>query len=125
MRDSSNSEGTVPCTTASPNLLGLILDSPQHTTLSVAGQHATRKRCYLYFQCNHFIDCINDPVPEGAVIYADALFWYDEQKGTYTEFFGYPTGYIFLAANRNHEYLLSHRGTTLHLSHAPIKSRKS
>ena len=32
---------------------------------------------------------------------------------------------MFLAASRDYEYPVSHRGTTFHYSHTPIESRKS
>ena len=43
----------------------------------------------------------------------------------YTEFFGNPTGYFFLAASRDHKFLLSHRGNMSHVLHTPIESKKS
>ena len=78
------------------------------------------------FQYNHFKDYFNDPVPDGAVIYAaDTLFQYNEQVGTYTEFFGNPTEDIVLAACKDHEFLLGHQGTASHVSHATIECIKS
>ena len=100
MRDSSDSEGTIPNATASSHLYLLILDSSQYITLSDADQHSTRMRCHFHYQHNCFIDYFDDPVLYGAMIYAgDVLFKYDEQEGTCTEFFGNPTGYVFLAAS--------------------------
>ena len=44
----------------------------------------------------YFIDYFDDPVPDGAVIYAgDVPFQYNEQEGMCTEFLGNPTGNIF------------------------------
>ena len=120
-----NSEGTIPGANAWPNLHLPILDSPQYITISDAGQYSTGMMCYFHYQCNHFIDYFDDLFPDGAVVYAGNIsFWYDEQEGTYTEFFGNQTGNI-LAANQDHEFPLHHRGTVSHVSHTPIESRKS
>ena len=75
----------IPGATKSPNLHLLILDNSQHITLSDSGQHSTRLRCYFHHQCNFFIDYLNGPVLDGAVIYAgDIPLWYNEQEGTHT-----------------------------------------
>ena len=112
--------------TASPNLHSLILDSSQYIILSDVDQDSTRMRSYLHYQHNWFIDYSDDPGLDGALIHAGGLpFQYDEQEGTYTEFFGNPTGYIFLAICRDHKLLLGHRSTSMHVSCTPLKSRKS
>ena len=60
------------------------------------------------------------------MIYAgDIPSWCNEQEGTYTEFFVNPTGYVFLAPRRDHEFQLSHRGTISHVSKTSIESIKS
>ena len=83
-------------------------------------------KCYFHRQHNHFIDYFDDHAPDGTVIYAgDILFCYNGQEGNYTEVLGNPKGNIFLAASRDHEFLLIHRGTALHVSLASIESRKS
>ena len=75
IRDSSDSERTIHYANSSPNLNSPFLDSPQYITLSDADQHSTRMRCYYCYQCNFFIDCFDDYVPYGVVIYAgDFLF---------------------------------------------------
>ena len=120
-----NGEWTIPGVTTSPNLPLLIFNSPQDITLSNVGQHSSRMRCHFNYQCNHFI-YFNGPVPDGAVIYeGDIPFWHNKKEGTYIEFFGNPTGYIFLPASRDNEFLLSHRGTTSHVSHTSTESGKS
>ena len=113
------------CATTSLNLQLLISDISQYFTLSDAGQHSTRMRYYFHHEHNCFLDYFNDSVLDGAVIYADVLLWYDEQESTYTEFFGNPTGYMFLASSRDHKFLPSHCSTTLHVSCTPLESRKS
>ena len=41
-------------------------------------------RCYFHCQFNHFLNYFDDPVPDGAVIYAGAiLLQYSKQEGTY------------------------------------------
>ena len=60
----------MPGATTWPNLHLLILDGPQYITISDATQHATRMIYYFYYQCNHFIDYFDYPIPDGAVIYA-------------------------------------------------------
>ena len=124
VKQEENDKGTISGATASPNLHLPILDGTQYITLSDAGQHSTRMRCYFHYQFNCFIDYFDDQVPDGKVIYAgDVPFWYNEQEGMYTEFWGNPTGYIFMAARRDKTFLLNHRGSTLHVSSTPIESR--
>ena len=84
-----------------------------------------RMRCYLHYPYNYFIDYFDDPVPDDTVIYAGhVLLQYNEQEGTYTEFFGNPMHCVILAASRDHEFLLNHRSTTSHVSCIPIESRR-
>ena len=82
--DISYVEGTILGAKASPNLHLPNLGSPQCTTLSDAGQHYTRMRCYFHYQHNCFRDYFDDPVPDCTVIYTvDILFKYTEQEGMY------------------------------------------
>ena len=132
-------EGTVPGATVSSNLHSQILDSSQYITFNDAGQHSTRMRNYFhchqhftrmrnYFHhhCNHFIDNFDDPVLDGAVIYAgDIPFQDNEQGGMYTEILDNKTWNIFLLASRDHECLLGHAGTALHISHTSLESSKA
>ena len=122
----SHNEGTIPSATVSLKLHLAILESCQYITLSDAGQHSTWIRCYFHCQCNCFIHYFDDPVPYGAVIYAEDIpFQYNEQD-IHTDFLGNPNGNIFLTANKDHDFfLLNHRGTALHISHISIKSSKS
>ena len=79
-------------------------------------------RCYFHSQQNCFLDYFNDPVLDGAVIHVgDIPFWYGEKEGMETEVLDIPTGSIFLATSRDHDFLLSHRNTSLH---TPTESRK-
>ena len=39
-------------------------------------------------------------------------FQYNMKAGTYTEYLGNPTGNIFLAASRDHDFLLCHKSNT-------------
>ena len=78
-------------------------DSSVLVTLSDASQNSTKMQCYFHHLQNHFIDYVDDPVLDGAVIYAgDVPFQYNEQEGMYTKFLGNPTSNIFLATSREH-----------------------
>ena len=44
--------------------------------------------------------------------------------GKCTEFIGNPTGIIFVAANRDHEFLLSHRGNASNIPNSSNNFRK-
>ena len=120
--NSGNSEGTMPGATMSPNLYFPILDTPQVIIISDACQHSTRMTFHFHYKHNCFIDYFNEPVP---VIYAGNIpFWCNEQEGRYTEFCDNSRGNKFLVA-RTTNFLLSHRGAASHVSHTPVKSRKS
>ena len=68
-------------------------------------------QCSFHHLWNYFIDYSDNPVPDGAVIYAGNVpFQYNEQEEMYREFLGNPTGNICLATSRNHEFLLSDKG---------------
>ena len=59
-------------------------------------------RCYFYCQYNLFLDCFDDHVLDGAVIYAGNIhFQYGKQEGIYTEVLDNPTGNIFLKNSCN------------------------
>ena len=73
-----------------------------------------------------FHNYFHDPVLDGAFIYEGNIpFQYNVQEGMYKEFSGNPTGNIFLATSRDHEYLLHHKGNTSHISNHSLKSTKS
>ena len=77
--DTGDSEGTIPCATASPNLYSPNLDSSQYITPSDAYQHSTRMRGYFHYKCNHFMNPFNDAVPDGELINAgecSILVWW-------------------------------------------------
>ena len=68
---------------------------------------------------------MDDPVPDGAVLYAgEILFQVNEQDCMHTEFLGNSTGNVFLAASKDHEFLLNLRGTALYISHTSAESSK-
>ena len=61
----------------------------------------------FHFKQNCFLGCFKDPILDGTAIYAgDVPFWYNTREGKYTEFIGNPTGIIFVAAKRDHKFLL-------------------
>ena len=48
---------------------------------------------------SHFIDYLNDPILDDAVIYeGDIHLQYNKIKSRYTEFIGNPIGTVFIAA---------------------------
>ena len=103
---------------------------PRHSfeliTLSNVSQKSPRMQCYLDWLCNCFINYFTNTVPDGAVIYAGAvLFQYNEQEGMYTEFLGNPTGNVFIAASRDHEFSLSHKDNVSHVLKNSDESAKS
>ena len=61
VRNNSNDQEIISCAAISLNPHLLILD---------AGQYSTRMRCHFHHQHNYFLDYIDDPVMDGAVIYA-------------------------------------------------------
>ena len=72
-------------------------------------------RCYFHSQQNCFLDYFHDPVLDGAVIHVvDMPFQYSEKGGMCTEVLDNLAGSIFLAASKDHGFLLSCRNTVLH-----------
>ena len=121
--NNSNDEGTIPGTVVLPYLHLLILGNSQYIPLSGAGKHSTMMRCCFHCQQSCFFDYLDDPLPDGAVIYeGNILFQYSKKEGMYTEVLENLTGNIFLATSRDHEILLSHRNIT---SHTSTESRRS
>ena len=94
-----------------PNLHSQILASSKCITLSDEGQQSISMICYFH-QHNHSLDDFDGHVQDAAVIYAgDIPFQYSKKQGTYEEVLDNPTGSIFLAARRDHSFLLSHKDT--------------
>ena len=101
-------------------------DSLELLTLSDAGQNSTRMWCYVYCPWNSFLDYFSDPVPDGAVIYeGNVPFQYNKQEDMYTEFVGYPTCKVLLAASKDHDFFPSHKGNASNVSNNSNKSKKS
>ena len=60
-----------------------------------------------------------------AVIYAgDVPFQCNEKEGMNMKFSGNPTGNVFLAANRDHDFLLSHKGNMSNISNNSLQPTK-
>ena len=117
IENNSNDEWPVPSAAVSPNLHSPIFKTSQYITLSYAGHHSTRMRCYFYSQQNCFLDYFNYPVLDGAVTYVgDIPFQYSEKQGTCAKVLNSPSGNIFLATSRDHEFLQSYRNSVLHTS---------
>ena len=84
--------------------------SSELITLSNASQNSARMQCYFYCLWNHFIDYLDNPVLDVAVIYeGNSPFQHTKQEGMYKEFLGNPMGNVFLATKKDHEFLLSHK----------------
>ena len=82
-------------------------------------------KCYFHHEQNCYSDYFKDPVLDGAVICAgDVPFQYNEWEGTYTEFVGNLISDVFVAANKNHEFLLSHKGKASNIPNGSNKFRK-
>ena len=79
------------------------------TQLAQTLARPARRKCHFHHEQNCFLDYIKDPVLDCAVIFiGDVPFQYNE-RGASIQFVGNPTGIIFVATNRNHEYLLIKR----------------
>ena len=89
--------------TASP------LSLPTNNSASMnLSQNSARMKCYFHCEHNHFLGYIEDPIMDDAVIYmSDIPFHYNRREGRYIEFIGNPTGTIFIATKRDHDFLLS------------------
>ena len=72
------------------------------------------------------IDYFNNLVLDGVVICAgDVPSQYNELEDMYMEFSGNTTENVFLAASRDHEFLLSDKGDMSHISNNSIEPTKS
>ena len=92
-----------------------------HTNNSASvnlNQSWVRMKFYLYHhKQNHFLDYSDDSTLDHAVIYtSDISFQYNEKEGRYIEFIGNPTGTIFVATKRDHEFVLNQRRNTHNIS---------
>ena len=68
-------------------------DLPSHTSELIihsnASQKSTKMQCNFHSLWNLLIDYFDNPVPDGAVIYAGVvLFQYNEQEGMHMELSG-------------------------------------
>ena len=76
-------------------------------------QNSARMKCYYHHKQHCFLDYFDYSIPDDAVIYmSDIPFKYNEREGRHTEFIGNPTGTSFVAAKRDHEFLLCQRSKT-------------
>ena len=77
-----------------------LLSPPNNNSIS---ENSARMKCYYHHKQNHLLAYFEEPVPNGAAIYAsDMSLQYSERDGKYTEFIGSPTGTIFVSAKRDH-----------------------
>ena len=73
-------------------------------------QHTNQNYMKCYYDCTHccFLELLNDPIPDDAVIYTSYIpLQYNKIEGRYTEFTGNPVGSVFIAIKRYHEFLIS------------------
>ena len=71
------------------------------------------------------MDYLDYPVPDETLIYAgDVPLQYNEQEGMYAEFIGIPACNAFLAASRDHEFLLNHKGNVSNILNSSIEPAK-
>ena len=86
----------------------------KHSTRTHVSQNSARMKCDFHHQQTCFLDHFDDPVLDGAVIYTnDFPFQYNKREGSYV---GSPTDIFFVAATRDHEFLLSQRSIVLNIS---------
>ena len=95
-----------------------LLSSPTNSSASEnLSQSSVKMKCYYHHKHHCFLDYFTDPILDDAVIYAsDKPFQYNEREGRYTECIGNPTGTVFVAAKRDHNFLLSQRSNTPNMS---------
>ena len=104
---SDDNEEALAGAAATLNLLSSPTANPTGQNLS---QSPVKMKCD-YHHTNHcFLDYFNDPISDDAVIYmSDIPFQCNKIEGSYTEFIGNPIGTVFIAAKRDHKFLLSQR----------------
>ena len=83
-----------------------LLSPPDNNSSSMnLSKNSARMKCYFHQKQNCFFDYFDDPVQDVVVNYAcDIPFQYNKREGRYTEFIGNPTGIIFVATKRDHEF---------------------
>ena len=70
-----------------------------------------------------FLDYFNDPILDDAVIYVgDIPFQNNKMEGRYTDFIGNLIGTVFVAAKRDHEFLVSQGKNKLNMSSIQLTS---
>ena len=74
-------------------------------------------KCYFHHEQNHFLDYFKDPVP-------DVPFQDSKREGKYTEFTGHQIGIIFVADNKDYEFLLTQKGNASNMSSNSDNFRK-
>ena len=88
-------------------------------------QNSTRMKCSFHHKQNCFLDYFKDAVLDGAVIYVgDVLLQFKLGDSRYTEFVGNPTGNVFVATNRDHKFLLSHKDNASNIPNSSNNFRK-
>ena len=120
-----NSDHGAEALTGVTTALSLSSLPKNNSTCMNLSQNSTRKKCYFHHKQNHFLDHFEDPVPDGAVICGDGVpFQYNEWEGKYMVFVGNPTGIIFVATNRDHEFWLNQKGNESNISNSSNNFRR-
>ena len=74
------------------SLLSPPTDSSATQNLS---QSSVKMKCYYHHTHHYFLEYINNPIPDDAVIYAGEIpFQYNKVEGRYTEFVDNPIGSV-------------------------------
>ena len=73
-----------------------ILSPPTDNSSSQnCSQSSVKMKCYYHHTLHCFLDYLNDPIPDAAVIYISYIpFQYNKIESRYTAFIGNPTGTI-------------------------------
>ena len=120
-----NSNHVKEALTGTTNALSLPSTPKSNSTCMNLGQNSTIMKCYFHYEQNCFLDYFKDPVLDHTVIYVGNVpFQCNKQEDKYTEFVGNLTGNIFVAANRDYEFLLRHKGNATYIPNSSNNFRK-
>ena len=86
--------------------LSLLTPPTNNSASKNLNQSSVKMKCYYHHKHCYFLDYINNPISDDAVIYtSDMPFQYNKRECRYTKFIGDPTGTVFIAAKRDHKFL--------------------
>ena len=120
-----NSDHGEEALSGATTVLSLPSPSKNNSTYMDLSQNSAIMKCYFHHEQKCFLDYFEDPVPDGTVIYVgNVQFQYNECEDKHTEFIGNQTGIISVATNRDHEFLLSHKGNASNIPNSSNNFRK-